>query len=147
MFLRKFINSFNKSNISEGVLSEESFDPQVEKISSASIIDIKDLRIKALEHQIELLNERLLHDNKKIPTTNRKHAKIVDVISDLFYLGGEELNADQVLERMDKKKLKNKKPDIRSVRATLYYLKGIEALQFGKKKGTFRYNIVRSKII
>lgn len=115
--------------------------PQVEKISMASIVDIKDLRIKALENQIELLNEKLSQSvsitNKPASIGSKKPLKIVDVIADVFSNAEKDLNANEVLERMDKKKLKNKNPDIRSVRASLYYMKDIDSLRLGTTKGTF----------
>lgn len=115
--------------------------PQVEKISMTSFMDIKDLRIKALENQIKLLNEKLSQSvsikNKPASIGSKKPLKIVDVIADVFSNAEKDLNANEVLERMDKKKLKNKNPDIRSVRASLYYMKDIDSLRLGATKGTF----------
>lgn len=147
MILKDFVNKLKAYAGNEELTKQETMplhetvSPQVEKISSASIIDIKDLRIKALEHQIELLNEKLL---QVVPITNKpasirikKHSKIVDVIAEVFSNAEKDLNANEVLERMYKKKLKNKNPAIRSVRATLYYLKKVDALRYGLTKGTF----------
>lgn len=104
-------------------------------------IDMKDLRIKDLENQIELLKEKLSQvapsTNKPFPVRIKKHSKIVDVIAAVFSNAEKDLNANEVLERMDKRNLKNKNPSIESVRATLYYLKEIGEIIYGANKGTF----------
>jgi hypothetical protein len=138
MILKDFVNKFKLTQPKVTSIEEII---EVETLPSAAIIDIKDLHIKALEYQIELLNEKL---SQVVPITNksssiriRKHSKIVDVIIAVFSNAEKDLNANEVLERMDKKKLKNKNPDILSVRAALYYLKDIGVLRFGVAKGTF----------
>lgn len=140
MIFKDFINKLKAYAGNEELPKQETL-PLVEKISMDSFIDIKDLRIKALENQIELLNKKLSQSvsitNKPTSIRIKKNLKIVDVIADVFSNAEKDLNANEVLERMDKKKLKNKNPDIRSVRASLYYMKDIDSLKLGTTKGTF----------
>lgn len=143
MIFEDFINKLKayKAYAGNEELPKQETLPLVEKISMDSFIDIKDLRIKALENQIELLNKKLSQSvsiaNKPTSIRIKKPLKIVDVIADVFSNAEKDLNANEVLERMDKKKLKNKNPDIRSVRASLYYMKDIDSLRLGATKGTF----------
>jgi hypothetical protein len=146
MIFKDFINKLKayKAYAGNEELPKQETLPLVEKISMDSFIDIKDLRIKALENQIELLNKKLSQSvsitNKPTSIRIKKNLKIVDVIADVFSNAEKDLNANEVLERMDKKKLKKKNPDIRSVRASLYYMKDIDYLRLGTTKGTFAVN-------
>lgn len=153
MFLKDFVRKFTFTQPTVTVTALDEFEkketmplheivvPQTETIPTAAIIDMKDLRIKSLENQIKLLKEKLSQvetsTNKPVTVKIKKYSKLVDVIAAVFSNAEKDLNANEVLKRMDKRNLKNKNPSIESVRATLYYLKELGELIYGANKGTF----------
>lgn len=148
MILKRFISKFAKQDIVEDFPKYSTANDSNETISTAAIIDIKDLQIKSLKTQIELLNEKIFQLNlikNKTAKEVKKFFSTTDLISELFYIRGCELNCREVFENIDKNKLRNKNPNIGTINANLYYMKKKKILKSGKKRGTFKYNFVKNK--
>jgi len=136
MFLRNLLNKFMGKKKEVLTLEKEAiFLNEAIERNSGIVSDMygnNNAETLFLKKEIDVLKKEKLKLNKK------KNLKLRDALVEIFSEAESEMNVQAVLERIDRKKLKNKKTNIPTVRATLYYLVKTDKLEPGQKRGTFR---------
>lgn len=92
--------------------------------------------IEALKNIQDLDKEvdRLTKKQRKHP---KKHLKLMDAVLEVFKNEGGDLNGKQVFEKINTRKLRNKRPNLMSVKSTIHYLLRRKKIRKGLKRGTF----------
>lgn len=131
-FKQKLSGKESDKNEFQSVINEFRSDEnrfQSEQIPYDAEIELIEMRIEALENQRKLISEEI---------ENKSHSKLIDVVAEVFHQSTKALKAEEVLERMDKSKVKGKNTNLPSVRATLHYLVKKKVLKRGKQRGSFK---------
>lgn len=119
MIFKYFVNFLNKKDaVSRNRILE-------------SELEHKDAHIAALQ----ALNEKLIITQIKLG--KKEYMKLKDEILAIFQNEPGELDAQQIFDRIDTSKLRNKKPTLRTIRSTIHYLQQKKRLRSGRKKGTY----------
>jgi len=92
---------------------------------------LKDNCIDSLKEQLARL--------EKVQSNSRKkdHIKIMDAVIEVLKKADRDLSVREVFSKIDKKKLRNKKPTISTAKTTIYYLVRRKKVQPGVTRGTY----------
>jgi len=136
MFLKNLFKRFKRNN------KEAEINESIQRRIDIEGKLTQDLFSKeALEADLNSVKQLLSQLDKDISSARKKeHVKLIDAVMEVFGSADADLSAKEVFARINKRKLKNKRPTISTVKTTIYYLVRRKKVQHGVKRGTFSLN-------